>query len=158
MPGYARGMRALTRGLVAGAAGTAALNLITYLDIALRGRPPSTTPERSARRLADLAGVDLGEGDRAENRTTGLGALLGYATGLASAAGYAIVTRGRLPRPVNAAALTGLALLGSNAPMTALGITDPRRWSASDWVSDVVPHLAYGMVAATALRQSTRNR
>jgi len=32
--------------------------------------------------------------------------------------------------------------------MTALGLTDPREWSASDWASDVVPHLAYGAVAA----------
>ena len=35
--------------------------------------------------------------------------------------------------------------------MTALGITDPRTWGTSDWVSDVVPHLVYGVVtAATA--------
>ena len=35
--------------------------------------------------------------------------------------------------------------------MTALGITDPRQWSATDWASDVVPHVAYGDVAANVL-------
>jgi hypothetical protein len=35
----------LLSGAAAGAAGTTALNVITYLDIALRGRPTSTTPE-----------------------------------------------------------------------------------------------------------------
>jgi hypothetical protein len=36
--------------------------------------------------------------------------------------------------------------------MTVLKITDPRQWSTSDWLSDLVPHLAYGVVAAGALR------
>jgi hypothetical protein len=36
--------------------------------------------------------------------------------------------------------------------MTVLKITDPRQWSTSDWLSDLVPHLAYGVVAAAALR------
>jgi hypothetical protein len=35
-------MRAIGWGLVAGAAGTTALNAITYLDMAIRGRPPAT--------------------------------------------------------------------------------------------------------------------
>jgi hypothetical protein len=26
----------------------------------------------------------------------------------------------------------------------ALGVTDPGSWSAADWASDIVPHLAYG--------------
>ncbi|MDQ1664638.1 MAG: hypothetical protein QOH75_669, partial [Actinomycetota bacterium] len=40
------------------------------------------------------------------------------------------------------------AMVGSNGPMAALGVTDPRTWSAGDWVADVVPHLAYGLVTA----------
>ncbi|MCP9968873.1 hypothetical protein LUX57_29930 [Actinomadura madurae] len=39
-------------------------------------------------------------------------------------------------------------MLGSSAPMTLLGLTDPREWTASDWAADVIPHLAYGAVAA----------
>jgi hypothetical protein len=35
--------------------------------------------------------------------------------------------------------------------MTVLGITDPRTWSRTDWVSDVVPHLAYGFATHSTL-------
>ncbi|MCP9981354.1 hypothetical protein [Actinomadura madurae] len=59
-----------------------------------------------------------------------------------------VAGRRRVPRPVGAVALTGLAMLGSSAPMTLLGLTDPREWTASDWAADVIPHLAYGAVAA----------
>ena len=32
---------------------------------------------------------------------------------------------------------------------TALGVTDPRTWGAAGWVSDLLPHLAYGLATAT---------
>ena len=48
------------------------------------------------------------------------------------------------------------ALLDGNGPMTLLGVTDPRSWSASDWASDLAPHLAYGAVAGGVLQQLTR--
>lgn len=54
--------------------------------MAIRARPPSTTPEQSIQRLAEFVGV--------------------------------------------------------------LGVTDPRRWTAADWAADVIPHLAYGALAA----------
>ena len=37
----------MLRGAAAGAAGTTALNVVTYLDMAVRGRPASSTPERT---------------------------------------------------------------------------------------------------------------
>jgi hypothetical protein len=40
--------------------------------------------------------------------------------------------------------------------MTVLGVTDPRSWSVTDWVSDLVPHLAYGAVAGGVLQRLTR--
>lgn len=139
----------MTRGLVAGAAGTTALNVVTYLDMAVRGRPASSTPERSVEMMADAAGVDLGEGEEAENRKAGLGPMLGFGTGLGTGAVYGLITGGRrIPKPFGTALLTGLAMLGSSAPLTALGLTDPRQWSATDWAMDAVPHLAYGAVAA----------
>ncbi len=70
------------RGLVAGALGTVALNVVTYLDVTLRGRPTSSVPADTAGRLADAAGVDLGGDEAAQSRRTGLGALFGYVTGL----------------------------------------------------------------------------
>ena len=142
-------MRTITRGLVAGAAATTALNAVTYLDMAVRGRPPSSTPERSVQKLADAAHVGLGEGGKAENRRAGLGPLLGYATGVGVALAYPYLTRGRrLPWPVSTLALAALAMVAADVPLTATGVTDPRRWSATDWAADVVPHLAYGAAAA----------
>lgn len=41
---------------------------------------------------------------------------------------------------------------GTDAPMAALGVTDPRTWAAKDWLSDAVPHLAYGLVTAATLQ------
>ncbi|NVI86134.1 hypothetical protein [Actinomadura sp. BRA 177] len=142
-------MDKMTRGLVAGAAGTTALNVVTYLDMAVRGRPASSTPEQSVEKMADVAGADLGEEEKAENRKAGLGPMLGLGTGLGAGAAYGLLAgRRSVPKPVATAALTVLAMLGSSAPMTALGLTDPRQWSVSDWVMDAVPHLAYGVVAA----------
>jgi hypothetical protein len=146
--GTAKVMNSVIRGLIAGAAGTSALNMATYLDMAARARPTSSTPEESVQRLADLTGVDLGDGDRAEHRKAGLGPLLGHATGLGAGVCYALLARRRMRWPVATLALTALAMVGSNAPMTLLGVTDPRRWAGADWAADLVPHLAYGAVAA----------
>jgi hypothetical protein len=143
-------MDSVTRGLVAGAAGTTALNAVTYLDMAVRGRPASGTPERSVQRLAEAGGIGLGgDPDKAENRKAGLGPLLGYGTGLGTAVVYGLMARDRrVPRPAAGLAMTGLAMLGANVPLTVLGLTDPRQWSLQDWASDILPHLAYGVVAA----------
>lgn len=144
-------MGALARGLVAGAAGTAALNVVTYLDMAARGRSASSMPAEAAGKLAHVAGVGLGEGDTERNRTEGLGALLGYATGLGVGASYGLVrARVHLPTPVGALLLGAAAMAGSDVPLTALGLTDPRSWPLSSWAMDVVPHLAYGVVTAWA--------
>ena len=142
-------MDRLTRGLIAGAAGTTALNVVTYLDMALRGRPASSTPDQSVEMIADAAGVGLGDGEKAENRKAGLGPMLGFGTGLGAGAVYGAGAGGRsVPRPGATPARTVRANLGESAPQTALGLTDPREWSAADWLMDAVPHLAYGAVAA----------
>jgi len=35
--------------------------------------------------------------------------------------------------------------------MTVLCVTDPRTWSAVDWISDIVPHVAYAAVVETTM-------
>src|SRR4051794_19817782 len=145
---------ALLRGAAAGAAGTTALNTATYVDMVVRARPASSTPQESVEKMTEGAGVDVpGQGEERENRIQGLAPLLGIATGigvgLLLGAARAVGWRPRLL--TEAAAATGIALVGANAPMAALGISDPRRWSKTDWAADVVPHLAYGLVTAAAL-------
>jgi hypothetical protein len=142
------------RGAAAGAAGTTALNAATYLDMALRGRPASSTPQESVERLADWTGVDVpGAGEERENRLAGLGPILGLAAGVGVGAVLGLARgAGWRPKPaagVVAAAL--LALVAGNGPMAALGVSDPRSWSTTDWMADLVPHAAYGIVTAAVL-------
>nr|QLJ96296.1 hypothetical protein HZU44_14955 [Micromonospora carbonacea] len=139
----------LIDGAVAGAVGSAALNMVGYADMVLRARPASSTPEESARRVAGLTHVDLGPEDRAANRRAGLGPLLGYGLGVTTGVVFALLAgHRRTPLPVAVLLLGGGVMAASDGSMTALGVTDPRRWSRTDWLSDVVPHLAYGMAAA----------
>ncbi len=147
------------RGAAAGAAGTTALNAVTYLDMAVRGRGSSSTPERTVEALAGRAHVPIpGQGETRENRLQGLGPLTGLAAGvgvgvlagLARAAGF----RPRLP--AGTALTTAVVLVAANGPMTVLGITDPRAWSATDWASDLVPHVAYAAVATATLDAMSR--
>jgi len=143
--------RGALRGAAAGAAGTTALNAVTYLDMVLRGRGTSSTPEDTVEKLSDKIHVPVpGEGDERDNRVSGLGALTGIVSGV-GIGGLLGVVRAAGWRPgilAGSTAATLGALLGTNGPMTALGITDPRTWPPSSWVSDVVPHLAYGVVTA----------
>ncbi|MGR6923879.1 hypothetical protein ACU635_57280 [[Actinomadura] parvosata] len=144
-------MHTLVKGLIAGAAGTSALNIATYLDMVIRARAASSIPQQAVEKLSALTDVSLGGGERAENRKEALGSLLGYATGAGAALCYALLADGRRPSwPVGVSALTALAMAGSNAPLTALGTTDPREWPPSAWISDALPHLAYGITAYAA--------
>jgi len=142
------------RGAAAGAAATTALNAVTYLDMAIRGRGSSSTPEDTVETLAAAAHVDIpGDAQTRENRLQGLGPLTGLVTGV----GIGVVTglaraAGLRSRPLVGTLLAGVgAMAAANGPMVVLRVTDPRTWSATDWISDVVPHLAYGAVLKTTL-------
>lgn len=147
--------RHLIHGALAGAAGTTALNAATFADMALRARPASSTPEQTVERGAELVGVSLPEDDdEKQARESGLGSLLGSVAGVG--AGVALgALRGSTGRPRGVAGKVGtawvLAMIAGNGPMTVLGVTDPRTWRPVDWVADIVPHLAYAVVASAAL-------
>jgi hypothetical protein len=142
------------RGAAAGAAGTTALNAVTYLDMTVRGRPTSSTPEQTVEKLAEKAHVPIpGDGDKRQNRIQGLGPITGLVAGVGVGVGVGLArAAGYRSRPLVGTVLTTLVVLvGTNGPMTVLGITDPRTWSAVDWASDIVPHLAYGAVVKTTM-------
>jgi hypothetical protein len=148
--------RWLLRGAVAGAAGTTALNAVTYLDMAVRGRGTSSTPEQTVEKVADVAHVPIpGDEDTRPNRVSGLGPLMGLAVGAGGGAALGLLrsTGLRLPLPVAAALTAAGVMAGTDAPMAGLGISDPRAWSSVEWLSDAVPHAAYGFVTAWALRE-----
>jgi len=138
-------------GLLAGAAGTAALNVVTSLDMTLRGRPASEVPADTASGLAERVGVHAlsGEGP-AQNRREGAGALFGYVDGLGTGAAYGIVRpalRG-VPWLVGAVALTAATLVAGEGTATKVGATDWSKWSLADWISDLLPRATYGIVTA----------
>ncbi|MGW7006780.1 hypothetical protein ACWGCW_29160 [Streptomyces sp. NPDC054933] len=141
-------------GAAAGAAGTTALNAVGYLDMVIRGRPASTTPETTVERLLEKTHLRLpGASEDRGNRVAGLAPLTGIAAGVGIGAllGLLRAAGWRPGTAVGCVTATVGALLGTNGPMTVLGITDPRTWSAEDWAADVVPHLAYGALTVGLL-------
>jgi hypothetical protein len=161
----------IVAGAIAGAAGVLALNATGYLDMLLRGRPASDLPARVAGKLADEIGLPLdlnGDADDAHddeeaerdddepdapaNRREALGALLGIANGIGIGVAYGIcrLIVPRAPAWMAGAAIGAAAMAASDYPATRLGLTEPRDWSATDWASDVLPHMAYGVVTALA--------
>jgi hypothetical protein len=139
-------MGRLTKGLAAGAVGTTLLNAGTYLDMAITGRPASSVPDTAVDRMAERAGISLGEGEAAANRRSALGALMGLATGMTAGAVYGVIrpSAPRVPRRLAVLAVGLGTMAATDSSIVAAGITDPRSWSAHDWASDVLPHLAFG--------------
>jgi hypothetical protein len=144
----------MLRGAAAGAAASTALNAVSYLDMAVRGRASSSTPEDTVEKIAEKAHVPIpGDQETRQNRVQGLGPLIGLVagvgvgvvTGLVRASGY------RSAKPVGIVLTTVGVLVAANGPMTVLGITDPRTWSATDWISDLIPHAVYGVVLKTTM-------
>jgi hypothetical protein len=153
-----RMLKGLLRGAAAGAAGTTALNAVTYLDMAWLGRSSSTTPQQAVEELANRAGQPIpGTGQERDNRLDGLGALAGIVTGVGVGA-LAGVLRALVLRlgPVLGPVLLGAsAMTATDASLTSLGVTDPRQWDATAWLSDAVPHLAFGVASYATLRATT---
>lgn len=150
-------MQHLVHGLAAGAVGTAVLNTVTYLDMAVRARPSSSVPAQTVDELTDLAGVSLAAGghdsEEAATRREAVGALLGYATGFGVGAVYGLLRAGpleRLPRPAAAVGIAAAATASTVLPYSALGVSDPRTWPAKSWAADIIPHLCYGWATVAA--------
>jgi hypothetical protein len=147
-------LNGLRRGLLAGAAGITALDAVSYLDMFVRGRPPSDVPGRTANVLAKKLGSGALDGDdaRTANRRRASGALIGYADGALSAAALGVVRSAvKVPWPLGAVLLTAWTLAVGEGSAVRAGVTDWTQWSATDWISDIVPRLAYGAVTALAL-------
>jgi len=150
-------MNRLSRGLLAGAAGTLALDVATYADMALRGRPSSTVPAKVAERAFQSAGL-VPEEDTTPprwcHRFQGVGALFGYGTGLGVGMVYALAPRSR--RRVHTL-LPGLVvglltMAATDAVSTMAGATDPGTWDLASWMSDAVPHAIYGVTVVLVCR------
>jgi hypothetical protein len=151
-------MSGLRRGLLAGAAGTTALNAATYLDMAVRGRPPSETPRRSIETITDRLHLGIaGRGAQRDHRLEGLSALAGIATGVSIGGVFGWLHAHRVRfGPFGSVVIGGSAMLATDASMVRLGISDPRDWTTADWLSDALPHLAYGIATQASLTATQR--
>ena len=142
-------------GGVAGAVGVTALNAISYLDVSVRGRAFSDAPAKLVERIVERLAIPLAKDPaRGQRQMAGIGPLLGIATGIAVGAASGLV-RAQLARPpfvFASMAIGATAMLCSDAPLAAMGVSDPRGWSLTDWLSDVVPHLAFGAAVEATLR------
>lgn len=153
----------LIHGLAAGAAGTAVLNTVTYLDMVVRDRPSSNVPADSAEKVTDLVGVSLVDDDPDDDsdddsnddegtaRKQGLGALMGYLTGYGVGAAYGLLQphlRSRVPVPVAGVGIAAAATIATVVPYSMLGVSDPRSWGAKGWAADIIPHLCFGWATA----------
>ncbi|MDA3650192.1 hypothetical protein LZ318_40075 [Saccharopolyspora indica] len=157
-------IRNVLAGIAAGAAGTTALNVVSYLDMAVHARAASSTPAETVRRTEQLLGVRLSSeelgSEGVAHRRSAAGALLGIAAGLGVGVLYGLVA----PRLGGASLVargigTGLvANVGTTGPMVVLGITDPRTWPVSSWLSDLVPHLAFGLATAAVWEMAAPRR
>ncbi|PKW12240.1 hypothetical protein SAMN05428944_0514 [Streptomyces sp. 1222.5] len=139
----------VVRGGAAGAAGTTVLNAVTYADMAVRGRPSSRAPAEVAEKIAQDTGHPVaGAGETRDNRLSGLGALSGIAVGCGMGVAVSLMRQAglRMPWWLGGVVTGGLAMAATDLPMARLGVSDPRTWSAKDWVSDVIPHVVYGLV------------
>lgn len=144
-------LRNILIGAAAGAVGTVALNIATYADMAIRGRPGSGVPAQIVTTLADRTEVDLAlesdDEEVAQARASGIGALMGYYVGLKVGITYGLLrTRFQsVPTPLASIVTGAAAMAASDIPAAKLGVTDPKTWGKSGWASDIIPHLIYGI-------------
>lgn len=155
-------LKNIIAGLAAGAIGTLILNVVTYADMLVRGRSSSGVPAQLAGVIGEMAHIEQIAKDveepQAQNRRTATGALMGYATGLGIGLAYGSLRAAGRPAPVplSGLALGGAAMAASDVPATVAGVTNPKQWGMSGWMSDIVPHVAYGLATAGVYEALTR--
>jgi hypothetical protein len=153
--------RTFSTGLLAGATGTLMLNATSYLDMLIQGREASSMPAQMAGKLGEKANIETlasdNETPQAAARRSATGALMGQSIGLSLGLAYAALRSAgiRPPMPIAGIGLGLAAMAASDAPLTASGLTNPKEWPPRSWVSDIVPHMVFGFVAASAVNALT---
>jgi len=152
-------MKNIALGATAGAAGTMALDIVSYLDMASRGRTASDMPAKTAQAVAALIGLRPENADaqseETKNRWIAAGALMGYGVGIVIGTVYGVIRPyvKPIPLPVRCIAVGLAAMAASDLPMFKLHLTDPAQWGVAGWLSDLTPHLAYGIVTAVVCEE-----
>jgi hypothetical protein len=145
----------ITAGMLAGAAGATAKNVVSYLDQAVLGDAATTSPAGSSVSATAQTAADTAGAPSDTTRTDALGPLggLGIGIGVGAVAG---LVRGSnaTPPPVVAAVLTGLVAMGAGEGAAVATGSARSDWAApANLLRDFVPHLAYGAVTGWALHR-----
>ncbi|MBE7189411.1 hypothetical protein [Jatrophihabitans endophyticus] len=143
----------ITAGLLAGAAGATAKNIVSYLDQTATGdAPPSSPSGPTVTNTASTASVVAAETeDRSRAGAAGpLGGLL-IGLGVGAVAGVARGTNAT-PNPAVAAVVTGLAAMAVGDGAAAAG-GQAATFTPARLGRDLIAHLAYGGVTAYALHR-----
>ena len=90
----------------------------------------------------------------------GVASLAGFATGVTGGVVYGVLAPllRVFPRPLRGVGLGLGVMAATDTSSTLAGATNPREWGTSGWVSDLVPHLIYGMVTASAFDSWSRSQ
>jgi hypothetical protein len=152
-------------GVIAGAAGNLALEIVTYGDMLVRGRGSSGVPAKMTGILADHLGIEAlatkTTGEEADNRRSAAGALLGYGLGVGLGAAYGMgrsAAGGQVSTPLAGVGVGLAAMAAADASYALSGASNPAEWSTVDWVADLIPHIIYGLVTVAAFEKIARTR
>jgi hypothetical protein len=74
-----------------------------------------------------------------------LGVGIGAASGLARSS-----ARGRVSTPLAGLGVGVAATTVADASYALSAASDPAEWTTADWISDLVPHVVYGLVTVAA--------
>ena len=128
---------ALLSGLVAGAAGVAAMTLAEKLEQAVPGRPNSYIPAHTAERL-------LGLPARPDSERLGLNWAMHWGQGILLGAVRALMARGGIGGPVGSFLFLNLRLLNDQTLENASGVgAPPWTWPRDEQVIDLLHKAIY---------------
>ena len=132
------------KGLVAGAAGTAAMTVSSTVEMKLRGRKPSDTPARAVGKLLGIEPIGEAERRRFSNLVHWTyGTLWGLFRGLLAAFGLS----GPPAAAAHLAAVWGTELV----MLPTLEVTPPpAQWGATELAIDGWHHLVYAVATGLA--------
>lgn len=135
---------AIGRGLLAGAAGTAAMTLSSTIEAKLRGRGASSTP-------ADAAEKVVGVEPKGEEEQARLSNTVHWAYGTGWGAARGVFSQAGLSEPKATAAHFGAIWGTALVMLPSLGLTPPPwRWGAKELAIDAMHHGVYTLAAGTA--------
>jgi hypothetical protein len=134
----------LGRGLIAGAAGTAAITLSATIEMKLRGRDASTVPQEVAAKV-------LGLEPESERAAKALGTAAHIASGLALGPVLPALDAAGVKEPAASATLFAVAWMPELVLVPVAGASEPPwKWGARELAISAVHHAAYTAAASAA--------